>query len=116
MAYLIMRVARSTALPFDVVDAWPWSAVLRHGMALDEVERVEAIRGDLAQAELAIRVGAAMSGAEGAQELGRVRRAIKERGRLTIRDREAMAVEDQGRRMMAKLDRIARRRRRRGTV
>jgi hypothetical protein len=116
MAYLIMRVARSVTQPFDVVDAWPWSAVLRHGMALDEVERVEAIRGDLAQAELAIRVGAAMSGAEGAQELGRVRRAIMARGRLTIRDSDTLAVEQQGQRMMAKLDRIARRRRRRGTV
>ena len=119
MAFQVMRVARSTGLPFHVVDSWPWSDVLRHVIALDEVERVEALQRDMGQVELAIRIGAAMSGENGGQELSRVRSQIRANYRLTIRTPDVIADEERGRQMMAKLDRVQKRearRRRRGTV
>ena len=115
MAYMVARVATRLSQDFDVVDAWPWTKVLRTSLALDELDRVEGIRRDGELVELAVRVGVAMS-KEGGQELARLRYAIRQRGTLVIRDDEVAQQEERGRQMMAKLARVERRRRRRGTV
>lgn len=83
MAYMIARVAKGYGQPFPEVSDWAWSDVLRAGMALDELERVDHIRQDGDALELAIRIATATNNPKASTLIHGLRQAIRDRYRLS---------------------------------
>jgi hypothetical protein len=111
MAYTIARVARGYGERFQDVADWPWSDVLRSAMALDELERVDAVQRDMETLELAIRIATGMSQP---RDLIGLRRDVESRMRLSalLADEAQRAKETLDMAMIARAERIARRNRR----